>query len=183
MDDCTKLVIFSLVIKKTLETDLCNAILLIFTIQFFAASAETKFGRLFCPFDFPRVDAIFKKCLKEWWESALVVRGMESKHGRDRCPVLSLLSLRTNCIKQFLQQIMKTMRCAGDNINTWREYASICEQFSLKWTHVVHFEQVFFYPIKHCNFTGTVLWYYHRAWVTCSRYFDGNLKKQSVFVK
>ena len=20
---------------------------------------------------------------------------------------------------------------------------------------------------KHCKFTGTVLWYYHRAWVTC----------------
>ena len=20
---------------------------------------------------------------------------------------------------------------------------------------------------KHCHFTGTVLWYYHRAWVTC----------------
>ena len=47
MDDCTKLVILSLIIKKTLETDLCNAILLIFTIHFFAASAETKFGRLF----------------------------------------------------------------------------------------------------------------------------------------
>ena len=146
MDDCTKLVILSLIIKKTLETDLRNAILLIFTIHFFAASAETKFGRLFCPFDFPRVDAIFKKCLKEWWESALAVRGMESKHGRDRCAALSLLSLTTNCVKQaqFLQQIMKIMCCAGDNINTWREYASICEQFSLKWTHVVHFEQVCF---------------------------------------
>ena len=24
-----------------------------------------------------------------------------------------------------------------------------------------------FTPHKHCNFTGTVLWYYHRAWVTC----------------
>ena len=23
-------------------------------------------------------------------------------------------------------------------------------------------------PYKHCNFTGTVLWYYHRAWVTCA---------------
>ena len=23
-----------------------------------------------------------------------------------------------------------------------------------------------FTPYKHCNFTGTVLWYYHRAWVT-----------------
>ena len=24
---------------------------------------------------------------------------------------------------------------------------------------------------KHCNFTGTVLWYYHRNWVTCATWF------------
>ena len=31
-----------------------------------------------------------------------------------------------------------------------------------------------FTPYKNCNFTGTVLWYYHRAWVTCgTRHFQG----------
>ena len=25
----------------------------------------------------------------------------------------------------------------------------------------------YFTPYKHCDFTGTVLWYYHRPWVTC----------------
>ena len=25
----------------------------------------------------------------------------------------------------------------------------------------------YFHLIQNCNFTGTVLWYYHRAWVTC----------------
>ena len=26
----------------------------------------------------------------------------------------------------------------------------------------------YFTPYKHCVFTGTVLWYYHTAWVTCT---------------
>ena len=30
-----------------------------------------------------------------------------------------------------------------------------------------NFSMVFFTPYKHCNFTGTVPWCYHRAWVTC----------------
>ena len=30
-----------------------------------------------------------------------------------------------------------------------------------------NFKIVFFTPYKHCKFTGTVLWYYHRAWDTC----------------
>ena len=28
--------------------------------------------------------------------------------------------------------------------------------------------QCIFTPYKHCNFIGTTLWYYHRAWVTCA---------------
>ena len=38
---------------------------------------------------------------------------------------------------------------------------------------------------KHCNFTGTVLWYYHRAWVTCGISFSDKaltdfLKRQEL---
>ena len=32
-----------------------------------------------------------------------------------------------------------------------------------------NFRIVFLPHTKHCNFTGTVLWYYHRAWVTCGK--------------
>ena len=57
-----------------------------------------------------------------------------------------IVSIRPNCLKQvqFLQQITKIMRCEGNNINAWREHASNSEQFSWKWTHVVHFKQVCF---------------------------------------
>ena len=36
-----------------------------------------------------------------------------------------------------------------------------------------NFRIVFLRPYKHCNFSRTVLWYYHRAWVTCGwrRYY------------
>ena len=29
--------------------------------------------------------------------------------------------------------------------------------------------RIVFTSYKYCNFTGTVLWYYHRAWVTCGQ--------------
>ena len=38
-------------------------------------------------------------------------------------------------------------------------------------TFIEYFQQIlrsYFTPYKHCDFTGTVLWYYHRPWVTCA---------------
>ena len=42
--------------------------------------------------------------------------------------------------------------------NTWRHPTHFLREkpWGRGWTY------------KHCNFTGTVLWYYHRAWVTCA---------------
>ena len=45
-----------------------------------------------------------------------------------------------------------------------------------------NFRIIFLPHTKHCNFTGTVLWYYHRAWVTCgkcaNRQIDNTCSKQ-----
>ena len=44
-----------------------------------------------------------------------------------------------------------------------------------------NFRIVFLPHTKHCNFTGTVLWYYHRAWVKCAhRQRDNTCSKQWI---
>ena len=60
-------------------------------------------------------------------------------------------------------------------VGAWRTTTTNCKVIFIDLSFIQYFLQYlrsYFYPIfippyKHCNFTGIVLWYYHRAKVTC----------------
>lgn len=70
---------------------------------------NTKFQMILLSFWFPTCGCHIGKVSQRMMGVCTCRERMESKHVRDRCPLLSLLSLRPNCLKrvQFLQQIWK----------------------------------------------------------------------------
>ena len=64
-----------------------------------------------------------------------------------------------NCIKSEFEQIITQLRWSNKDNSKWL-------QGKFHWL-LLSISYKCFTPYKHCNFTRTVLWYYHRAWVAC----------------
>ena len=73
-----------------------------------------------------------------------------------------------------LLQIMTKLRWSNKDNNNKLQSKFHWSLFSISYK----FLDRSFTPYKHCNFTGTALWYYHRAWVTCGS--TQNLKQPKL---